>query len=118
MPCQSAHCEHTDREAESGRVLEFLKEINAQPFDHEHPSYYGNVATLDADTAELCSWCKGNEDYMSSMSLELQLWWRRHKAADAKREAEKIAYEAKQRIVNDALAKLTDEERKALGFKR
>jgi len=109
--------EHTAREAESGQVLEFLKEISGEPFDHENPSYYGNLATLDEDTARLCSWCQGNEDHMSSMSLELQLWWQRHKKADAKREAEERRLAEVERVAQEAIAKLTPAERRALGLK-
>lgn len=79
MPCDSSHCEHTEREAESGRVREFLKEINGEPHNHDEPSYYGHVETLDADTAQLCEFMKSlHPQAVHSYSLELQLWWMRH----------------------------------------
>jgi len=108
---------HTDREAESGRVLELLKEIAGQPFDHENPSYYGRPATLDADTAQLCAWCRDHGSTIYGMSLELQLWWKRHQRADAKREERERAETRLSNIRDHALAKLTPEERSALGLK-
>lgn len=83
MPCRSDYMEPTARERESGVVLELLKEIDGQPFDHEAPSAYGTLATLDADTERLCDWCRTND--VTARSLELQLWWQRHQRADARR---------------------------------
>lgn len=86
MPCDSSQCEHTEREAESGRVREFLKEISQQPYDHEQPSYYGCVESLDADTAQLCEFMgRLHPQAVRSYSLELQLWWQRHQKHDAAR---------------------------------
>lgn len=85
MPCDSSHLEHTAREAESGRVLELLKEVDGKRFNHKKPSYYGTPDTLDADTARLCAWCRAHEARIPSMSLELQIWWRDHKDIDARR---------------------------------
>lgn len=116
MACNSEHMRHTDREAESGRVLEFLKEIAGQPFDHDNPSYYGNVQTLDNDTAALCAWCMQHD--VTKQSLELQLWWQQHQKHDAKREAAEAAAADKRRAADAALTKLTDAERIALGFPR
>lgn len=85
MPCQSDYLEHDAREKESGRVIEFLKEIDGLPFDHDHPSYYGRITTLDADTARLCEWAQTHQEELPRHSLELQLWWQQHQRADAKR---------------------------------
>lgn len=117
MPCQSDYLEHTDREAESGRVLEFLKEVAGQPFDHENPDYYGKPENLDADTAKLCDWCKAHTEQVPRMSLELQLWWQRHQKSDARREAEERRRVEKRRIAEQGRAKLTAAELKALGLK-
>lgn len=78
--------EHDWREAESGRVLEFLSEVSGRPFNHDQPNYYGRPKWLDEDTAKLCEWCAAND--VSKMSLELQLWWQQHQKRDAKRQAE------------------------------
>ena len=91
MPCDSSHCEPTTREVESRKVLEFLREMRDQSFNHENPKtpYYGSVETLDWNTASLCAMCK--DKGVSERSLELQLWWRDHQAADAKK-AKKASY--------------------------
>lgn len=115
MPCVSDHMDHTARERESGIVLELLKEIDGKAFDHENPSYYGNESTLDADTARLCAWCDSHD--VASLSLELQLWWRRHQAADAKRAVAEQKERTRQETVKHAKEKLTLAERKALGIK-
>ena len=90
----------TDREAESRRVWEFIKEVTGQPFDHNHPTLpsIGPVARLDQDTAMLCEWCATHD--ISKQSLGLQLWW------------------AHQALRKQALAKLTQEELDALGLRR
>jgi hypothetical protein len=117
MPCSSEHLEPTAREAESVRVLELLREIEGQTFDHDNPHYapYGHPDRLDLDTARLCLLCREDSD-IASRSLELQLWWRRHKAADkqkadAQRERLRVAH-----LRFSARAKLTPEERRAVGL--
>ncbi len=109
---------HTGAEEESGRVLEFLKEVYGQPFDHERPDYYGHVATLNEDTARLCLWLQLHPNEIPSMSLELQLWWKRHQEHDRKRAIEAQRRIAEDRLRAEALAKLTPEELAALGVKR
>jgi hypothetical protein len=84
MPCQSDYLEPTGREKESARVIEFLHEIHGDEYNHEKPRRpYGEVDMLDKHTDTLCEWCKAND--VTKASLELQLWWNRHKAADARR---------------------------------
>jgi hypothetical protein len=112
MPCDASHCEHTAREAESGRVLELFKEISGQPFDHDNPNYYGVVATLDTDTARLCEWCRTHD--VTKQSLELQLWWQQHQKHDAARERAAALKRARAKLKAEARAKLTDEEFRAL----
>lgn len=107
MPCRCDHMEPTKREEESVAVLGFLEEVGLREFgvvrwvdnpvpdngvDYYRPKIkevdeigaYGNLKTLDADTAELCEYCKNND--ISKHSLELQIWWRDHQIADMKRE--------------------------------
>lgn len=115
MPCSCDFTEPTAREEESSMVLEFLKEIEGKRFNHEsRKSLYGRIKTLDEDTAKLCDWC-GTHD-VAKYSLELQLWWRKHQAADKRRmQTERI--KVKEKLLKDgALAKLTEPEKKALGL--
>ncbi len=96
MPCDSGGYRGPDeRQLESSRVIEFLKEITGQLFCHDEPNNYGRKAMLDTDTAALCDWCKSHD--VSKQSLELQLWWKRHQAYDARREAEEAAEKKAQR---------------------
>jgi hypothetical protein len=117
MPCDSSHMHASQREQESARVRAFLREVgqpapaSAQP-DH----YYGNVATLDADTAALCDWCRANPEAVLGQSLELQIWWRDHQRADEKKADEAVARARREQLKRIGLSKLTPEERKALGL--
>lgn len=124
MPCRSDYLEPTARERESVRVLELLREIRGEDFDHDkpHSGSYGSISTLDKDTAELCSWCSENlpplEDRAPALSvpnapytdyipsLELQIWWRKHQKAD--RERERIKEESKQRRIGSLQAELSE----------
>lgn len=122
MPCSSEYLEPNQRERESVRVLEFLREIRGQEFDHDEPhtdvyGVYGNPLTLDKDTAELCAWLrKITSQDVKLYSLELQLWWQRHQKADKKR-AEREKLQRRLAAVKEAAKKkLTDEERRALGL--
>jgi hypothetical protein len=114
MPCNSAYLNHSAREKESGIVLEFLKEVDGKPFNHEQPSYYGHVATLDEDTDRLCVWLRSHMAAIPSLSLELQLWWQRHQRHDREREAKEVEQQRLHDLKNQALSKLTLEEIDAL----
>ena len=48
---------------------------------------------------------------------EVREWWAKHKEADAKAKAARAEKARKARIKKEALAKLSDEERKILGVK-
>lgn len=117
MPCRSDYLEPNERERESVCVMEFLREIKGEPFNHDHPpgDIYGRVQTLDADTNELCYWCYDNPKLLKRSSLELQLWWQRHQKADRERERSERAHRLRERVKKTALGKLTPAERKALG---
>lgn len=69
---------------------------------------------LDEWVRELCSKLKKVKD-ISVYSLELQVWWRDHQAADRERMAEERKRRSLDRTKKRALAKLTTKERKALG---
>lgn len=96
MPCRSDYMEPTERDKESVRVMEFLREIDGLTFDHDNPWTKGQFAhRLNKDTERLCAFCRQKELYPSQMpkfSLELQLWWKRHKKADATRTASALEH--------------------------
>lgn len=113
MPCNSDHLIPSRREEESVMVRTLLRETGR---DINVGSPYGFTASLSHDTKELCDWCKTQTtEQIKSMSLELQIWWRDHQEADRIREEKYKEQIKKDEIVLRAIAKLTDEERKALG---
>lgn len=113
MPCRSDYMEPDAREIESRRVRTLLAEIGLINRE-EIGGTYGNVRHLDKDTKALCSWCRLND--VEEQSLELQIWWRDHQIADAKREAAEEAKKARRELAMSGLAKLTDAEKAALGL--
>jgi len=74
---------------------------------------YGN---LDKLTALLCERLRSVD--VTRYSLELQMWYRDHQAADKAREERVAKEDALEARKQAALAKLTDEERELLGFFR
>ncbi|NKF52781.1 hypothetical protein G3R49_19680 [Shewanella sp. WXL01] len=101
------------RERESRRVIAYLNEVgllNCQIGE------FGNVAMLDEHTRQLCKFCQLNRASIADYSLELQIWWRDHQAADRAR-AEKELREAKTaKEIKAAHAKLTEHEKRLLGL--
>jgi hypothetical protein len=69
----------------------------------------------DELTAELCARISKVKD-LSKYSLELQVWARDHKIADAKRKRREAEEKQKAAARKKALAKLTEAERKVLGL--
>ena len=59
----------------------------------------------------------GRADFLLLKDEEVREWWTAHKEADAKAQAAREAKAQREQIRKDALAKLTKEERKALGVK-
>jgi len=70
--------------------------------------------TNDQMAQWLCLWCKAHD--VTKQSLELQIWWRDHQAADAKREAAEREAQRLRGLRRQAAAKLTPEELTALGL--
>lgn len=122
MPCNSDHLRATHKEREMSRVACLLdelagkKKINRDHWDGYHPRVYNQRVDADAMTAELCS--RLQEVDVSDYSLEMQIWWRDHKAADKKRAEAAIAKAKTDKQKRAALAKLTPHERKLLGLSK
>lgn len=57
------------------------------------------------------------EDFLLLKDDEVRTWWLKHKEADAKARAEAEEKARRDRIKKEAIAKLTEEERKILGIK-
>ena len=110
MGCSSEHMNRTTAEAESVKVMGFLKEIG---FLDTRIPYYGLPNTLNEHTEMLCYYCQHHD--VKGCSLELQIWWRNHQEADKRRIKEELESEQTIKDREIALAKLTPYERKLLG---
>lgn len=58
----------------------------------------------------------GLEDLLLLKDDEVRTWWKKHKEDDAREQARLAEIERKERVKQEALAKLSDEERKLLGI--
>ena len=79
------------------------------------PSYNSYKPELDEVTELLCELCKELEDegiFKKFASVALRRWWEKHKKMDAERLERERKEAAEKKAKEDALAKLTPEERK------
>lgn len=119
MPCNCDHLEPHAKELELSRVACLLDELKGKPlnkshWDGYHHSVYGKAVDGDKLTASLCDWLQKLD--VKKQSLEMQIWWRDHQAADKARIQREVNAEASKRARAAALAKLTPHERRLLGF--
>lgn len=125
MPCNSDYMEPSPGEVNYSRVLCVLGELNGDKVGRDwwrgyHPLIYNRgmtKAVMDEKTAEACEGCRKLGSRISNKSLELQMWYREHKEADLERREREIEAKRNKLVREKALAKLTDEDKKALGFK-
>jgi hypothetical protein len=126
MPCNSDHLRSTGLEVECSRILLLLDELDGKGppnpksggWDgYDKRAYSQRLDRVFADelTAELCGRISKVKD-LSKYSLELQVWARDHKIADAKRKKREAEEKQKAADRKKALAKLTKAERKVLGL--
>jgi hypothetical protein len=119
--------EPSPNEKEMSKVAYLIDELNevGQPgegYDRGyHPAVYNKglgKAQQDGLVQELCSMLQKCEadGKISSMSLELQMWWRDHKAADKARIEFELRRFKEGKDKAEALAKLSSYERKLLGL--
>lgn len=90
MPCDSSHCEATRLEKYASEIAFLLDEIKGKPTEKHfrggyHPDIYNKCSRELADrlTAKLCA--KLRRTGAKKYSLEMQIWWRDHKEADAEK---------------------------------
>jgi hypothetical protein len=119
MPCNSDYLEPNQSEIHLAKIEALLEELQTGKL----PKWYGNGGhysvynqasdeRLHLSTVALCAKLQDVPD-IKVYSLEMQLWWREHQEADAKRlEKEIQQFTDKEK----ALAKLSDYERKLLGL--
>lgn len=122
MPCNCDHMEANRYEIEISKVACLLdelsgKKINPSHWRGYHPDVYCKVnkEMADAKTAELCA--KLQDLDVSALSLEMQMWWRDHKAADEKRKHKELLEEIRDAQRKEALNLLTPYRRELLGLK-
>lgn len=60
----------------------------------------------------------GKADFLILKNDELREWWESHKEADRKEKARVAEKERRERVRQEALDRLTDEEKELLGLKR
>lgn len=123
MPCNSDYLEATPFEIAASRVMALHDELDGKEIQSK--SWWGNCDCeyckrigkdfLDSEVSRLCSRINALAD-VTQYSLELQMWWRDHQAADIAREKQEAFEAKKQQIRESGLAKLTDEEKEALGL--
>jgi len=101
------------------RVACLLDELNGMKYSRQHwegyhPLVYGKPFDADTMVSRLCERLQSVD--VTKYSLEMQIWWRDHQAADKKR----VEREMQERKTADeretALSKLTPYERKLLGY--
>lgn len=90
MPCDSSYMEASGMEKHYSQVLSLLGEFDGKPIQRKwwegyHPDAYGKATRpkLDKAVADLCARLENAE--VKNLSLEMQMWWRDHQAADAAR---------------------------------
>ncbi len=125
MPCNSSYQDPTQFEIELSKVYALLDELETgnlkdgwnTGMDSRVYNKYLDKSILDEKTAELCSKLqKISTRRLSKFSLEMQIWWRDHQAADKKRIQDEIKSKKLKEDKIAALKKLTKYERKLLGF--
>ena len=91
MGCNSDYMEPTQKELHLSVIETHHDELDGRPVKREwysgiHPRVYNRGPSkklLDERTAALCTRLTGLD--VTKYSLELQIWWRDHQAADAAR---------------------------------
>jgi len=132
MPCRSDYLEPNDREKESklvARLLVYLYgELNESlpPAVHSASvAIYGSESRVDEFTAMLCDRVKNLTakqqqailyDGRKKKARELANWYDAHKQADNRRLAAERLTKRRNKLRQQALAKLTTAEKRALGF--
>lgn len=130
MPCRTYPEDYPEAECnqyhnECCRVQALIDELNSGELNEDHYNgshpdfsgvnlHYGSRAKADQMTAALCEQLHKIDD-VTKYSLEMQIWWRNHQRADAKRIKEEQETIQKEADKKKALAKLTPYERSLLG---
>ena len=120
MPCDSSYLEPHSSERELSKVACLLDELDGKEIDTHHwrgyhPRVYSQRVDGDKMVAKLCKRLQSVN--VKDYSLEMQIWWRDHQAADKARVKEALAAAKDAKAKQAAIAKLTPHERKLLGIR-
>lgn len=130
MPCRSDYMERSSGEHYAKRTAENLVYAKRAMGEKVHPrsklaeqanDYYGHgpdrapelcalIKTMTAEQLERIVY-----DGRNPKARQLADWWDKHQKADRRREREEAAKRKQERLRAEARAKLTPEERAALG---
>lgn len=129
MPCNSDYLRPTQREREMQRAAKLLVYVHQQtgkaPPDFAVKEADNSYASDERNVVDLCGFLRAMNDEdrerlvynaKDKTARDLADWWEEHQAADAAREAGKSIEEQRKAAANSGLAKLTAEEKKALGL--
>lgn len=130
MPCRSDHMEQTDQEKDRQQAALFLAYIyrcQNNPVPHwvkvlseeTYPTTDEAVVHLCTVLTDMTTRQRETIVYNShdKTSRKLADWWEVHLAADDRRDKQEQALRRKKTARKIALAKLTDEEKEALGIR-
>lgn len=120
MPCNSSYLEASGAERWLSQVACLLDELDGKPinrnhWDGYHPRVYSQRVDGDKMVAQLCNRLQAVD--VRDYSLEMQIWWRDHQAADKARVEKELAAAKDAKARKAALAKLTSHEKKLLGIR-
>ncbi len=119
MPCNCDYMEASGKEKQLSRVACLLDELDGKPLNQSHwagyhPAVYNRNVDGDALVEELCSRLQSLN--VKQYSLEMQMWWRDHQAADKARLEHELKRASDAAAKKAAIAKLTPYERRLLGL--
>jgi hypothetical protein len=124
MPCNSDYMNANEFEINYSRVLCLLKEVktskpvnpNSSDWQGYHKKAYNfddNKQDLDQAVKQLCEQIREIGD-LHAFSLELQMWWREHEAADRLRLVREQRQAEERALADRALQKISRDELEAL----
>lgn len=121
MPCNSDYMAASRYEEQISRVACLLDELASKPVQRSwwsgyHPRVYGKITRALGEqlVQELCTSLQSLD--VSKYSLEMQIWWRDHQAAEKERLERELSQAQLLADREAALSKLTSYERKVLGI--
>lgn len=119
MACSSGYMAANQKEIKLSQVACLLDELDGKPIDKSHwsgyhPAIYNRRVDADKLVAELCERLQSVD--VKTYSLEMQMWWRDHQAADKARVEHELSRIKIAEEQEAAIAKLTPYERKLLGL--